>query len=523
MRGLVPRCACSMSRCTSRSRVSIRWESRRARGIRWPRSDRRESAFRAATCRTRRFEIASSGRLKRSCADRALLRKLGTFWVHGEVGGEAPSGVEIAFTCPWAAKFVQSGGDPFAWRLTNGVFDANLARQRFGFWKEDGSLWTLEDAIPHKDGIPVREKNGSFVTPELNIHSGRPHPTPYCRKFGRTERLAEPSYKALKAICDDPTRTAAYVKELEAYTNYDDEHLCRFTQYLFPLVWFANDPCAKAILEAQSAMSMASSNPYATGVGREDQASGSLAELHRIAAEKPNRGSPHLARGAGWNAQAVVGGLATSRNGFLTNSGRKWLSDFATLPEKCQLPTGGVHRTDQDEKATFDFDGDGQIMKHERNLAVEHGSIYMQGIYRSAGCRSVRMQLDPNLQAEECASLDKAMKRLDQYFIDFAWDDSVNLPGWNNVVVVKSWPKEVVSKKSRGTVWGGSPDAAFYFDDILAEGYRLSGDKRFLEKLAAMHNGELNVSRDDGNTIHAAWVLESLKRNSAPKMASGAA
>ena len=103
------------------------------------------------------------------------------------------------------------------------------------------------------------------------------------------------------------------MKELEQYTNHDDEHLCRVTQYLYPLVWFGNDPAAKALLEAEASMSLASSSPYPNGPGREDQTNGTLAELHRVAAEKPHWGSPHLARGLGWNAQAVVAGLATSR------------------------------------------------------------------------------------------------------------------------------------------------------------------------------------------------------------------
>jgi hypothetical protein len=434
-----------------------------------------------------------------------LLKRLGPWWVHGEVGGEAPSGVEIAFTCPWAARFIQSGGAPSAWRLMNAAFDANLRRQNFGFWRDDGLVWTFKDAMTVKDGV--------HCTPELNIHSGRPHPTPYCKKFGRPEREATANYKAIKQVMDDPNRTASYVKELAQYTNYDDEHLCRFTQYLFPLVWLGNDPCAKALLEVQAAMSMASSNPYPTGPGREEQTSGSLAELHRIAAEKPGWGSPHLARGAGWNAQAVVAGLASSRGGGLAQCGLDWLAAFSKLPVACQLPTGGVHRTDQDQRATFDLNGDGKASADERDLPVEHGSIYMQGIYRFAGCRSVLMQLDPNRQAAEIAALEKAMRGLDRYFIDFAWDDDANLPGWNNAVVVKSRPNEIVTKKRRGTVWGGSPDAAFYFDDILAEAYRLSGDERFLEKIAAMHGGELNVERDGGNSIHAAWVLETVTRN----------
>jgi hypothetical protein len=206
-----------------------------------------------------------------------LLKRFGPWWVHGEVGGEAPSGVEIAFTCPWAAKFIQSGGTPSAWRFMNVVFDANLARQRFGFWKADGSLWTLEDVLETKHGVQV--------TPELNIHSGKPHPTPWCRKFGRTERQADPHYKALKAIIDDPAKVAGWQKELDGYTNYDDEHLCRFTQYLFPLVWLGNDPVAKLILEAQASVSMASSNPFPTSAEGE-ATSGSLAELHAIAARK---------------------------------------------------------------------------------------------------------------------------------------------------------------------------------------------------------------------------------------------
>jgi hypothetical protein len=432
-----------------------------------------------------------------------LLKKLGPFWVHGEVGGEAPSGVEIAFTCPWAAKFVQSGGAPSPWRLINAVFDANLARQRFGFWKQDGSLWTLDDVLETKEGVQV--------TPDLNIHSGRPHATPYCRKFGRNERFADASYKALNAIANDPAKMAPYIKELEGYSNYDDEHLCRFTQYLFPLVWLANDPVAKTLLEAQASVSMASSNPFPIAPDG-DAAFGSLAELHRVAAKEPGRGSPHLARGAGWNAQAVVGGLATTRNPHLRKLGQKWLSDFARLPGICQLPTGGVHRTDQDQKASFDLNGDGRVSKEELEMPVEHGSIYMQGIYRLAGCRSVFMQLDGNRHAAERQSLEKAMKTLDAYFISFAWDDTVNLPGWNNAVVVKARPKEIVVKKRPGTVWGGGPDAAYYFDDILAEAYRLSGNDEFLTKIAAMHGGELQVERDSGNTIHAAWVIEALKK-----------
>src|SRR5262249_11468459 len=156
-----------------------------------------------------------------------LLKHLGPFWVHGDVGGEAPSGSEIAFTSPWAARFVQSGGAPPAWRVINAAFDANLARQRFGFWKSDGSLWPLEDVLETKDGVQC--------TPDLNIHSGVPHPTPYCRKFGRTEHKAEAGYQALKQVIDRPGRVADYLKDFNAYTNYDGEHLCRFTQYLFPL------------------------------------------------------------------------------------------------------------------------------------------------------------------------------------------------------------------------------------------------------------------------------------------------
>ena len=432
-----------------------------------------------------------------------LVKKLGPYWVHGEVGGEAPSGVEIAFTCPWAARFIQSGGTPLPWRMINSVFDANLARQHFGFWKQDGSLWTLDDVLETKDGVQI--------TPDLNIHSGRPHSTPYCRKFGRTERFAEASYKALKAISNDPSKMAPYIKELEGYTNYDGEHLCRFTQYLFPLVWLGNDPVAKAILEAEASMSMASSNPFPIAPDG-DAASGSLAELHRIAAKEPGRGSPHLARGAGWGAQAVVGGLAVTRNTHLRKLGQKWLSDFARLPGICQLPTGGVHRTDQDQRASFDLNGDGRVSKEELEMPVEHGSIYMQGIYRLAGCRSVFMQLDDDRHAEEKQSLEKAMKALDAYFIDFAWDESVNLPGWNNAIVVKARPKEIVTKKKPGTVWGGSPDAAFYFDDILAEAYRISGNEEFVVKLAAMHGGELRFERDSGNSIHAAWVIERMKK-----------
>jgi len=428
-----------------------------------------------------------------------LLKHLGPFWVYGEVGGEAPSGVEIAFTCPWAGRFIQSGGAPSPWKLINAAFDANLARQHFGFWKADGSLWTLDDVL--------ETKNGVACTPELNIHSGKPHPTPWCRKFSRNERHAEANYLALKAAMDQPGRVAAYVKELDQYTNHDGEHLCRFTQYLFPLVWLGNDPAAKAILEVQASMAMAGANPFPTGPNGE-AASGSLAELHRIAAEKPHWGSPHLARGLGWVTQAAVGGLAVTRNSSLQRLGRKWLSDFAQLPEACQLPTGGVHRTDGDQTATFDLDGDGRISKDESNMPVEHGSIYMQGIFRFAGCRSVLMQLDPQHHAAEKASLERAARALDRYFIDFGWDDDADLPGWNAVVLVKSKPNAIVSTKRHGTVWGGSPDAAFYFDDVLAEAYRISGDEHFLEKLAALHAGELKAERDSGNSIHAAWAID---------------
>jgi hypothetical protein len=446
--------------------------------------------------------------LNRETADfvarKPLLKKLGSFWVHGDPFGDAPSGEDIAFTNPLAVKWIQAGGPPLPWQQLRDEFKASLHRQRFGFFKRDGSLWTLADA-QQGDGthIPIH-------TPRLNIFSGRPHSEPSCFQFGRDTLPHRAWIKAnLEAAKGQlPEDAEAFL----AYTNYDDEHLCRFTQRLFALVWLSNDSIAKKILEMQASISLAAANPFPSSPDG-DAVTGTVWELRKEIARQPHMGSYHLARGAGWNAQAILAGLATSKNPDLQRLGRTWLLDYARVWPQAQLPTGGVHRADGEQTASLDLNGNDVIDPDERAVPVEHGSVYMQGIFRFAAGRGMLFAFDPKRDTEALANHRSALKKLDHYFINQGWDDTVDLPAWNVAVVVKTRPTEVITKKVLGVAWGGSESSAFYFDDILAEAYLESGDDVYLQFLSRMRGGRLeSINRAGGNSAHAAWVIDRARR-----------
>jgi hypothetical protein len=251
---------------------------------------------------------------------------------------------------------------------------------------------------------------------------------------------------------------------------------------------------------------------------------GTVCSSIKSAAQDPNLGGSYFGRGQGWQGQSTIAGLETTTNAEILNIGRRWMTDYIDVLSATQISqTGNFLKQNPSGKfkATYDLNENGVIecnpsagITAECDIMPYSTAPWEVGIFHFGFGRGLVAELDPVLDASYVASLTSTLQATSQYFVNQAWDPTANAPIFKHATAHPNDPANLYVTLTSGMAQG---TAGFYFSDVLAYAYELSGDPTYLNTyLAAINGGSLaNLDTSGGNTTLAAWVVQQLASPSA--------